>query len=87
MARGKATVTLDRHKANVAKALIRARSISDTIDVALDRLIREARLRHDVAVYSRKPMTADELAVGDLPVALDLGDDDVDYDALYGRRR
>ena len=26
----------------------------------------------------------DELAVGDLPVELDLADDDVDYEALYG---
>lgn len=87
MAREKATVTLDRRKADLAKSLIRARSISETIDVALDRLIRAAQLRHDVAAYARTPPTQEELVVGDLPVELDLDDDDVDYDALYGKRR
>lgn len=87
MAREKATVTLDRKKADLAKTLIRARSISQTIDVALDRLIQSAQLRHDVAAYKRMPLTKQELLVADLPVELDLDDDDVDYDALYGKRR
>jgi hypothetical protein len=87
MAREKATVTLDRRKADLARALIRARSISETIDVALDRLIRSAQLRHDVATYARVPLTKVELLVADLPVEFDLDDDDVDYDALYGKRR
>ena len=87
MAREKATVTLDRRKADLARSLIRARSISETIDVALDRLIRSAQLRHDVATYRRIPVTKEELLVADLPVDLDLDDDDIDYDALYGARR
>lgn len=87
MAREKATVTLDRDKLARAKALLRARSMSETIDVALDRLIRGEQLRHDVAAYGRAPQTADELALADAAFDFDLGDDDVDYEALYGERR
>ena len=49
-----------------------------------ERLIRPERLRRDVAAYSRAPLTAEELALAELPVALDLDDDDVHYEALYG---
>lgn len=87
MAREKATITLDRKKANAAKALVRAKSLSETIDVALERLIHIERLRRDVAAYSKNPPTPEELAIADLPVQLDLDDDDVDYEALYGRHR
>jgi hypothetical protein len=87
MAREKATVTLDRSKADAAKGLVHAKSLSETIDIALDRLIRTERLRRDVLAYTSKPPTDEELAVMDLPVAFDLGDDDVDYDAIYGRKR
>jgi post-segregation antitoxin (ccd killing protein) len=87
MARQKATITVDRDKLETAKALIGAGSISETIDVALSRLIRAEQLRRDVAAYAREPFTADELGFADLSVELDLGDDDVDYDKLYGKRR
>ena len=87
MAREKATVTLDRRKADVARSLVRAKSLSETIDIALDRLIRAEKLRRDVAAYAAKPMSDDELAVADLPVAFDLGDEDVDYEATYARPR
>jgi hypothetical protein len=87
MAREKATVTLDRRKVNAARALVRGKSISETLDIALDRLIRAEQLRHDVAAYARTPLGPDELAVADLPVELDLDDRDVDYDALYGGRK
>jgi hypothetical protein len=87
MAREKATVTLDREKANAAKSLVRAKSLSETIDIALDRLIRAERLRQDVSLYRSRPPTDQELAVGDLPVAFDLGDDDVNYDVIYATRR
>lgn len=87
MARQKVTITLDREKADVARALVDARSLSETVDVALRRLIRAERLRRDVATYARQPMDAAELAVSDLAVELDLDDDDVDYDKLYGKRR
>jgi len=85
--REKATVTLDRSKADAARALIRAKSLSQTIDIALDRLIRSERLRRDIAAYASRPLTDEDLAVMDLPVRFDPGDDDVDYDAIYARRR
>ncbi len=87
MAREKATITLDRAKADTARSLIRAASISETVDVALDRLIRSEQLRRDVAAYANEPPAADELALGDLPVELDLDDAEVDYDAVYGKGR
>ena len=58
--------------------------MSEVIDVALGRLIRAERLRRDVEAYASQPLTEDELALVDLQPSLDLGDDDVDYDALYG---
>lgn len=87
MARQKVTITLDRETADVARALVDARSLSETVDVALRRLIRAERLRRDVATYGRHPLDAAERAVGDLAVDLDLDDDDVDYDRLYGKRK
>lgn len=78
---------LDHAKARAAKSLIGAPSISETIDVALDRLVRAEQLRHDIAAYTGRPLDSDELAVGDLPVVLDLDDDEIDYDALYSKRR
>jgi hypothetical protein len=86
MAREKATVTIDREKLERAKALIQVRTMSETIDVALDRLIRGEQLKRDVAAYARDPLTADELALADVPLDLDLGDDEIDYEALYGER-
>lgn len=87
MAREKVTLTLERSKADAAKDLLRAKSLSETIDIALDRLIRTERLRRDVAAYASRPLTDEELAIADLPVVFDLADDDVDYDAMYGRKR
>ena len=87
MAREKATVTIDRDKLERAKELIQVRTMSEAIDVALDRLIRSEQLRRDVAAYAQEPLTADELPLADVPLAFDLGDDDVDYEALYGVRR
>lgn len=84
MVRDKATITLDREKAQIAMDLSGGRSVSAVIDIALDRLIHAERLRHDIAAYRQRPLTDDELLISDLAVRLDLGDDDVDYDALYG---
>jgi hypothetical protein len=87
MARAKATITLDREKVDTARALIRAKTVSETIDAALDRLIRTEQLRRDVAAYKKKPLDDAELALTDLPVELDLDDEDVDYDAVYGTKK
>ena len=86
MVKEKVTITVDRAKVETARALIGGRSVSEVIDVALSRLIRSEQLRHDVEAYSRQPPTPEEIELADLPVTLDLGDDDVDYDAVYGRR-
>ncbi|MEX2184799.1 MAG: hypothetical protein WEC14_10155 [Chloroflexota bacterium] len=84
MARGKATITLDRAKVARAGALIGGGTMSGVIDLALDRVIRAEELRRDIAAYARSPVDEDELAIADLPVEFDLGDDDIDYDAIYG---
>jgi hypothetical protein len=84
MAREKATITLDRQKAAEAKELAGDRPLSEVIDIALDQFIRHQQLRRDIAAYRRRPPTAQEERLGHLPLQLDLDDDDVDYEALYG---
>jgi hypothetical protein len=84
MAREKVTITLDRDKARTAMTLTASGSMSDAVDVALDRLISAEQLRRDVAAYSTVPLTREERALGSIPVQSDLDDDDVDYDAMYG---
>ena len=84
MVRGKATITLDRAKVARAGALIGGGTMSGVIDLELDRVILAEELRRDVAAYTGLPVDEHELAVADLPVEFDLGDDDVDYDAIYG---
>ena len=58
--------------------------LASDIDIALDRLVRSERLRQDLRGYAGVPPTPDEIALGELGVEFDLGDDDVDYNALYG---
>jgi hypothetical protein len=78
----KVTITLDRAKANHARALVAARSISETIDLALDRLIDAERLRADIAAYNRIPPTAPEAAIAVLADTSGLADV-TDWEALY----
>jgi hypothetical protein len=84
MARDKATITLDREKVARAASLVGSESMSETIDIALERLIRAEELRNDVATYRSTPAGEHELALADLPVEFDLADEHVDYDDLYG---
>jgi hypothetical protein len=84
MAKSKATITIDKAKMAKAAELIGGRSMSEVIDTALERLIQTEQLRRDIAAYRRQPPTEEERAFGNIPMKLDLGDDDVDYDALYG---
>jgi hypothetical protein len=84
MAREKVTITLDRAKVEQARELVGGRSTSEVIDTALSRLIHAERLRRDIEAYTRQPTTAGEAALADLPVQLDLDDDEIDYDAIYG---
>jgi hypothetical protein len=81
MARQKVTVTLDRMKAETARRLAGAKTTSEVIDVALDRLIRAERLRHDIAAYRCIPPTDEELALADFGPRELL--DDSDWEALY----
>ena len=87
MARQKATVTLDRRKVDEARELTGQKSTSAVIDLALERLVRSERLRRDIEAYGRTPLSGDELLIGDLPVELDLGDGDVDYEKHYGKKK
>ncbi len=81
MPKEKVTITLDRAKAESARSLLGAGSKSEVGDIALDRLIRTERLRHDVAAYRRVPPRGAEaqLALMDSP---DL-DDATDWEMLY----
>lgn len=83
MARTKATITVDRDQLSMARSLTGAGSASQTIDIALRRLIAVERLRRDIEAYARIPPTPDELMLASTTVSLDLDDDNVDYDALY----
>jgi hypothetical protein len=83
MARQKATITLDRAKARDAMTLVEVHTMSEVIDLALDRLIRAERLRRDVAAYGADPPTDLGAALADMPVTFDLDDADVDYESDY----
>jgi hypothetical protein len=85
MAKEKVTITLDRAKANLARALVAARSTSETIDLALDRLIEAERLRGDIDAYRRIPPTTPETAIALLADASGLADE-TDWEALYPER-
>jgi hypothetical protein len=87
MAKQKVTITLDRRKVADARTLIGGTSTSQVIDVALDRLLHTERLRRDIAAYRHRPVGPDEAWADELPVEFDLGDDEVDYEKDYGRRR
>ena len=82
MGRDKATITLDRAKAAEARALLGVGSTSEVIDLALDRLIRDERLRADVAAYRRLPPTQAENALAGLADGSGVADD-TDWEALY----
>ncbi len=82
MAKEKVTITLNRAKADHARALLAARSTSEVIDLALDRLIDAERLRRDIAAYRRIPPTDPEAAIALLADTSGLADE-TDWEALY----
>ena len=82
MAKEKVTITLDRSKATRARALLAARSTSEAIDLALDRLIDSERLRRDIAAYRRIPPAGAETSLAYVADASALADD-TDWEALY----
>jgi hypothetical protein len=82
MAKEKVTITLDRAKADHARALLAARSTSEVIDLALDRLIDAERLRRDIAAYRRIPAAGPEASIALLADTSGLADE-TDWEALY----
>jgi hypothetical protein len=82
MAKEKVTISLDRRKADKARALVAARSTSEVIDLALERLIDSERLRRDIAAYRRVPPSDAEGRVAELGATNGLADD-TDWEALY----
>lgn len=87
MAREKTTIMVDRSQVSLAQELTGAVSTSDVLGLALSRLIRTERLRRDIEAYTAIPQDSEDLVLVELPVSFDLGDADVDYDALYGGDR
>lgn len=83
MAKQKTTITVERRKVDEARRLTGAASTSAAIDLALDRLIRGERLRHDIAAYTGTPPTEEEVALAAItPSRRDLTDE-TDWEALY----
>ena len=82
MAKEKVTITLDRAKAEEARALGGAKSTSEVIDMALDHFIRTERIRADVEAYRRRTPNQDELDLAPLGDT-DSVADDTDWEALY----
>jgi hypothetical protein len=82
MAKEKVTVTLDRAKVNLARDLVGAASTSEVLDIALDSLVRNERLRQDIQAYRRMPQTHSERAMAELADTTGLSDD-TDWEALY----
>ncbi|HEY3842930.1 MAG TPA: hypothetical protein VGL48_06720 [Acidimicrobiales bacterium] len=82
MAKEKVTITLNRAKAAQAVAVSGARSTSEVVDLALDRLIRAELLRADIAAYQGVPPTTSEL---EMALLADTGGvaDDTDWEQLY----
>lgn len=82
MARSKVTITLDRDKAARAQSLLGARSTSEVIDTALDRLLRAERVARDIEAYRAHPQNATEVALASLGDTTGL-DDDTDWEGMY----
>ena len=84
MPRLKTTVSIDEACFKQACRMLGLTSTSEVVDIALERLVDSQRLLEDIRAYTGRPPTLEETSLGDLPVQLDLDDDDIDYDALYG---
>lgn len=82
MAKEKVTISLDRRKADKARALVAARSTSEVIDLALERLIDSERLRRDIAAYRRVPPNDSEGRIAEFAETSGLADE-TDWEGLY----
>ena len=86
MPRLKTTISVDEENLASACELLGVTSRSEAVDVALARLVKSERLLRDLRGYLAVPPTIEEIALGELGVEFDLGDDHVDYDAQYVNR-
>jgi hypothetical protein len=77
MTKRRATITVDPDKVDEANRLTGSDNFSQTVDKALDALIRQERLRQDVEAYARIPQERG-LGRDSLLVPADL-DDDTDW--------
>jgi hypothetical protein len=75
MAKEKATITLDRAKAEAARTALGAPSTSAAIDIPLDRVLHAERLRQDVAAYTTSGPDAAEEAIALVADVSGLADD------------
>lgn len=84
MAKSKVSVTVDAAKVARARALLDRATLSELIDVALDRLIVGELERRHVAGYLRHPTEPAENAWADVGRDPGAVADDVDWAQLYG---
>jgi len=84
MAKTKASVTVDPVKVAQARQLLGATTLSEVIDVALDRLIVGELERRHVAGYLRRPPEGDEEAWAEVERDPSEIADEVDWAGLYG---
>ncbi len=84
MAKTKASVSLDPTKVAQARELLGVPSLSEVIDIALERLIVDELDRRHAAGYARQPPDADEEAWAEVRRDPSEIADDVDWAGLYG---
>jgi Arc/MetJ family transcription regulator len=82
MTKRKTSITVDPEKAARAERLLGTANFSETVDRALDALIRQERRRLDLEAYAATPETPDERAL--MGTTLSGVDDDTDWSELYG---
>lgn len=78
MPKRKTAITVDPVKADRASALLGTTNFSETVDRALDVLIRQEQGRRDVEAYARIPEEPGLAAAGARPVL-----DDTDWEEIY----
>jgi len=87
MSKTKASVSLDPVKVAQARELLGGPTLSEVIDIALERLIVGELERRHVAGYLRQPPDRDELAWAEVERDPSAIADDVDWANLYGVAR
>lgn len=87
MAKTKVSVTVDPAKVAQARQLLDVASLSQLVDIAIDRLIVDELERRHAAGYLAHPTDADEVAWAEAERDPTQIADDVDWARLYGISR